>query len=292
MFTGSIVALVTPFKDGFIDEVAFRKLLQFHIANGTDGILIAGCTGEAATITLEELVWMVDIAHEVINSANRRVQLLAGTGTNSTRTSIERTIAVDSKVDGLLLITPYYNKPTPAGQIVHFSEIAKHTHKPVLLYNVPGRTGTKMMPETIAVLGKVPNIVAVKEASGDLDAVSQLKIISDISVLSGDDTLTLPMMAVGATGVISVTANIDPVRVKGMCAAWMDGNWKKALQFHSELFPLSKAMFVETNPGPVKTALSLMGMIHEEFRLPLVPVKTESKDKVREALIHAKILKD
>jgi len=292
MFEGSIVALVTPFKNNQLDEEAFRKLIQFHIGHGTDGVLVSGCTGEAANVSMDELEKMIQWAQEEIASGSRNLYLLAGTGSNSTSLTIERTVLAESKgVDAVLLITPYYNKPTPAGQIAHYEKIAANTRTPIILYNVPGRTGLNMLPQTVALLGQVENIVAIKEASGNLDQVSKLKTLSDITVLSGDDTLTLPMLSIGAKGVISVTANIDPTRVANMCASWAAGNYDAAFKTHLELFDLSKSMFTETNPMPVKAALALMGLITEELRLPLTPVKPESKEIIRQSLIQAELLK-
>ncbi len=293
MFKGSIVALVTPFDNGAVDESAFRRLIRYHLDGGTDGILVSGCTGEAANLTIDEVLDMIRWAREEMTGCDRNVTLLAGTGTNSTRTTLERTEAVESSgVDGVLLITPYYNKPTPAGQIAHYAAVARNTRLPVILYNVPGRTGANMLPETVAELGRISNIVALKEAGGNIDQVSQLRLLSDIIILSGDDTLTLPMLSVGAQGVISVTANIDPRRMAGMCREWAAGNYTAAETYHRELFLLSKAMFVESNPMPVKAALAMMGLIRNEFRLPLVPVKPESEPTIREALITAGLLEN
>lgn len=293
MFEGSIVALVTPFRNGAVDETAFRRLIRFHIENGTDGILVAGCTGEAANLSLSELKQMISWAKDELKDSPE-IKLLAGTGTNATSTTIERTIAAaELGVDGILLITPYYNKPTPAGQIAHYTAVAEKIDTPIILYNVPGRTGTNMLPETMAELYKVPNIVAVKEAGGNVDQVSRLSLLApDMVILSGDDTLTLPMMSVGAKGVISVTANIAPHWVSEMCRAWIGGEPLKALDFHQKLFPVSKAMFIETNPLPVKAALHLMGLIENELRLPLVPAGVETVEKIKSVLVQSGLLSE
>ncbi len=291
MFQGSIVAMATPFKNGEIDAHSVKRLVAFHAEKGTDAILVAGCTGEAATLSISEMATLIRLAKEEIARCGRLIPLIAGTGTNSTASTIERTrIAADLGVDAVLLITPYYNKPTPAGQIAHFTAVADAVSVPAILYNVPSRTGTNMLPETVAELARHPGIVALKEAGGNLDQVTRLHMISDITILSGDDSLTLPMLSIGAKGVISVTANIDPARVSGMCAAWRRGDWAHARQLHVEMFDLTRALFVETNPMPVKAALEMMGLISGELRLPLVPVKQESRAKIRDAMINAGLI--
>ncbi len=292
MFEGAMVALVTPFKNHELHEDGFRRLIRYQIQNGVDHILVSGCTGEAATLTMDEVATLISWSRKEIERADRSVSLLVGTGTNNTKTTVERTAAVEKLgVDGVLVITPYYNKPTPAGLIAHFTRIAENTSLPIILYNVPGRTGTNMLPETVMTLAKLPNIVALKEASGNLDQVSRLRAISDITILCGDDTLTLPMMAVGANGVISVTANVAPHRVSQMVNQWKSGDYAGALATHLTLFELSRTLFIETNPMPVKAALSLMGLIENELRLPLVPVKEENMIIIRNALLTAGLLK-
>lgn len=291
MFRGSIVALVTPFNNGQIDDSALRRLIAFHIENGTDAILVSGCTGEAATLSVNEMKHLIMSARDEINKGSRSIPLIAGTGTNSTSSTIERTrIAAELGVDGVLLITPYYNKPTPAGQIAHFTSVVNEVPIPAILYNVPSRTGTNLLPETVAELADHPCIVALKEAGGNLDQVSRLHSISSIVILSGDDSLTLPMLSVGAQGVISVTANIDPKRVSDMCSAWDRGDVNLARKLHYELFDLTKSLFIETNPMPVKAALELMGLIRGDIRLPLVPVKPESREKIQTALIRSGLI--
>ncbi|MBN1550670.1 4-hydroxy-tetrahydrodipicolinate synthase [bacterium] len=293
MFQGSIVALVTPFKNNEIDLTALKKLIQFHVQNNTNGILIAGCTGEAANISDDELRIIIQTVKSELRDCARPIPLLAGTGTNTTSGTLKRTrIAEEEGVDGILLITPYYNKPTPEGQVEHFSRIAEQTELPIILYNVPGRTGINMLPDTIATLSKISNIVAVKEAGGSVDQVSAIRTLCDITILSGDDTLTLPMLSVGASGVISVTANIVPATVSRMCSAWHLGNTTEAMKLHLNLFHLTKMLFIETNPMPVKAALQMMGYITGDLRLPLVSVKPSSRDSIRKALIAANLIEE
>ncbi|HIJ64904.1 MAG TPA: 4-hydroxy-tetrahydrodipicolinate synthase [Candidatus Hydrogenedentes bacterium] len=275
MFRGSIVALVTPFKDDFdVDFDAYGRLIDWHIEQGTNGIVPCGCTGEAATLTHDE---QKECIRFVVERVAGRLPVVAGTGSNSTKEALALTRhAKDVGADGALLITPYYNKPTPAGQIAHYSTIAKAVDIPIVLYNVPGRTGTKMLPETIAELSKVDNVVAIKEACGSVDQVSQILALCDIMVISGDDSLTLPMMAVGAAGVISVAANVTPGKVAGLCAEFLEGNLAAARRIHFELLPLFAGMFFETNPMPVKASLAKMGLINNVLRLPLTPMQAKT----------------
>lgn len=292
MFEGSTTAMVTPFKGGELDETAFRQLVRHQLNSGTNGILVAGCTGEAASLSWDELKKLIIWAGEEIRHHSRNAFLLAGTGTNNTRETVEKTKAARALgVDGVLLITPYYNKPSQEGLYRHYREVAQKTDVPIVLYNVPGRTGVKLLPDTVARLGELENIVAIKEAGGELDAVSQLlNRTNQVTVLSGDDSLTLPMMAIGASGVISTTSNVDPERMAKLCEYWLSGKPDEARQIHYDVFPLCKAMFVETNPMPVKAALSIMGMIENELRLPLVPVKQESIPVIEKALQMAGLL--
>ncbi len=274
MFRGSIVAVATPFKENYeIDFDAYGRLIDFHIENGTDGIVPCGCTGEAATLLHKEQESCVKFTVERVAG---RVPVIAGTGSNSTLEALSLTkYAKEIGADGALLITPYYNKPTPAGQILHYTTIAKQVDIPIVLYNVPGRTGTKMLPETIAEMAKTPNIVAIKEACGSVDQVCDIRSLCDITVMSGDDSLTLPMMAVGATGVISVAANVAPAKVAAMCAAFDKGDLAEAQRIHYELLPLFKGLFFETNPMPVKAALAKMGLCNNVLRMPLTPMRPE-----------------
>lgn len=275
MFQGSFPALVTPFKDNFeVDYDAYGRLVDFHLENGTDGIVPCGCSGEAATLSHDEQKALIRF---VVERVAGRVPVVAGTGSNNTAEAVGLTkYAKEVGADGALLITPYYNKPTPAGQIAHYTMVAEEAQIPIMLYNVPGRTGTKISPETIATLSKVPYIVSVKEACGSVDQVSQILHQCDINVMSGDDSLTLPMMAVGAKGVVSVAANVVPRLISDLCKAANAGDFAKAKELHYKMLPLGTALFLETNPMPVKAALAKMGMIKNVLRLPLVSMTDES----------------
>ena len=288
MFEGSIVAIVTPFEDGKIDERRLSELIEFHISEGTSAILPCGCTGEAATLSHQEQEYMIKL---VIDIVNKRVPVIAGTGSNSTEEALALTrSAKEAGADGALLITPYYNKPTPRGQYLHYEKIAKAVDIPVILYNVPSRTGISILPKTIAELSKIDNIVGIKEASGSLDQVSAIMDLCDITVLSGDDALTLPMMALGAKGVISVAANIVPKRMAMMVKNFIAGNLEESRKIHFSLFPLFKALFYETNPIPVKTALGMMGRITPELRLPLCEIENENRERLRKVLTDTRVL--
>ncbi|MBD3368492.1 MAG: 4-hydroxy-tetrahydrodipicolinate synthase [Candidatus Eisenbacteria bacterium] len=279
MFEGSIVAIVTPMKDGEIDEGSLRRLLKLHREAGTDGIVPAGCTGEAATLTFDERMRVLEICLEEMGDD---IPVIPGTGSNSTRETVRLTAAARrAGAQGVLIITPYYNKPTPEGQYRHYRAVAEEVDVPIVLYNVPGRTGTNMPPETVARLAELPNIVAIKEAAGSVDRVSAILELADITVLSGDDPLTLPMMAVGASGVVSVVANVLPSLVSEMVAAY-PSNPFRALELHRVLRPISNALFLESNPGPVKYTLAELGMIDSaEPRPPLAEVT----DRTRRAMV-------
>ena len=283
MFKGSIVALVTPFKNGKVDEKTYKDLIEFQIKNGTDVILPCGCTGEAATLSMNEQKSLIKLAVDIVD---KRVPVLAGTGSNNTRESIELTLsAQESGADGALIITPYYNKPTPEGQFRHYSMIANAVAEfPIMLYNVPSRTGLSLLPSTIARLSEIENIVSVKEASGSCQQVMDIISLCDITVMSGDDSLGLPFMSLGATGIVSVVANIIPSKVRDLTHSFIDGNIEVARSIHFEILELCQAMFIETNPLPVKTALSLMGMLQEEWRLPLCEMQPENKEKLKKVL--------
>ncbi len=283
MFRGAITALVTPFKPNFdVDFDAYGRLVDFQIDQGIDGIVPCGCTGEAATLSHEE---QAECIRFVVKRVGGRVPVIAGTGSNSTREALALTrIAKEAGADAALLITPYYNKPTPEGQIAHYTTIADAVDIPIVLYNVPSRTGTNMLPETVATLAKHKNIVAIKEAGGSVDQVSQIRKLSGITVLSGDDSLTLPMMAVGATGVISVASNVVPGKVAALCRAFEKGDITEAQRIHYELMPLFKGLFLETNPMPVKAALAKMGLIQNVLRLPLTPMRAEPYAKLEAIL--------
>jgi 4-hydroxy-tetrahydrodipicolinate synthase len=284
MFKGSIVAIVTPFKDGKIDEEGYRELIEFQISNGTSAIVPCGTTGESATLSMEEHCHVIDIA---LDAVNKRVPVIAGTGGNSTAEAIVLTEhAKNGGADATLQVTPYYNKPTQEGLYHHFKAIADAAPLPQVLYNVPGRTSLNMLPETVARLAELPDIVAVKEASGNLGQMAEiLRLAGDkITLLSGDDNLTLPVLAIGGKGVISVIANIVPKDSADMVQAWENGDVGTARELFYKLFPLSQAMFFETNPIPVKTSLSLMGMIGGEMRLPLFPMASSNLEKLKKVL--------
>lgn len=287
-FQGSMVALVTPFKAGKIDEKSLKGLIDFHIKSRTDVIIPCGTTGESATMSHEEHRWMMSF---VVDYVGGRVPVICGAGSNNTTEALGLIQhAQKIKADGVLVVTPYYNKPTQEGLFRHYEYLAQKTDIPIVLYNVPGRTGVCLAPATVARLSKIPAIVAVKEASGNLDLVDQILSLCDITVLSGEDSLTLPMMALGAKGVISVTANVVPHLVQKMVAYALEGDWPEAQQIHRQLYPLSKALFIETNPIPVKTALGMMKKIKPEFRLPLCEMQKDSAEKVREVLRKLRVL--
>ncbi len=280
MFSGSFVALVTPFKDNFdIDYDAYGRLIDLQLENGTHGIVPCGCTGEAATLTHEEQKKLIAFA---IDRIAGRVPVVAGTGSNNTAETLGLTqYAKDAGADGALMITPYYNKPTEAGVIAHYTTVAEEVGLPVMLYNVPGRTQLKMEPDTIAKLNEHPLIVSVKEACGSVDQVSQIRQRCDINIMSGDDPLTLPMMSVGASGVVSVAANILPGLVANLCNAFHAGDLAKAQELHYDLLPINKALFAETNPMPVKKILAEMGLIQDVLRLPLTSMLQEKYDGIK-----------
>lgn len=288
MFKGSYVALVTPFKKGKVDEKVFRKLIEFHIDNGTDGLIVAGCTGEAATLTMEEHKHLIKVAVEV---SDRRMPIIAGTGSNNTREAVElTTYAKKAGANGALIITPYYNKPTPEGQYRHYAEIASKADIPIMLYNVPSRTGISLSPKTVARLAKIENIVAIKEASGSVQQVMDILSLCDIIVMSGDDALTLPFMSVGATGVVSVVANVIPSKIHDLVQNYLDLRIEESRKIHYEVLELCKAMFMETNPIPVKTSLALMGVIEEEWRMPLCEMTQENKAALKQVLRKYKLI--
>ena len=284
MFDGTYVAMVTDFKEGVLDLGGVRALTRKLLDGGVTGLVPAGCTGEAATLSTDERVAMIKAVLEE-RGDNTDVKVIPGTGTNATASSIELThVAEDLGADAAMLITPYYNKPTQAGLIKHYETVAGRVKIPLVLYNVPGRTGVNMLPETVAELAKIDNIVAVKEASGSIDQVSRIIASSDITVLSGDDSLTLPMLSIAARGVVSVVANVVPDQVARMVSAALDGRTEEARQIHLKILPLMHVLFVETNPGPVKAALEMLGHGSGEMRLPLVPISAKSREQVRGVL--------
>jgi 4-hydroxy-tetrahydrodipicolinate synthase len=278
MFEGLTVAMVTPFKDGALDFEATARLLDFLIEGGTECLVLSGSTGEAATCTADERRSLWRFAKERVRG---RIPLVAGSGTNSTAESIALTrIAEECGLDGAMIVTPYYNKPTPRGQVAHFTAVARSTRLPLILYNVPGRTGTNTLPETLERVQGLSNVVAVKEASGSLDQASAVRARTSLTLLCGDDSLTLPMIAVGAAGVVSVVGNAAPRQMRALCDHARAGRMAEAGEVHRRLLPLFKALFIESNPGPVKFLLAAMGLIENELRLPLVPVETASEPAI------------
>ena len=286
MFSGSMVALVTPFKDGKVDEKKLRELVDFHIKNGTDVLVPCGTTGESATLSFEEHEKVVEV---VIDQAKGKVPVIAGTGSNNTEEALKLTKhAKEAGADRALVITPYYNKPTPKGMYLHFEKIAKEVDIPIVLYNVPGRTSVNLLPETVAKLAKIKNIVGIKEASGDLKQASDIVGLcgDKFDLISGDDFIVLPMLALGGKGVISVVANLVPAEMATLIDEFNKGNLEKARETHYKIFPLCKAMFIETNPGPVKTAMALQGLLDTpELRLPLAPMSEENVEKLKKVLM-------
>lgn len=284
MFRGSGVALVTPFKNGKVDDKALEQLVEGQIASGTNFLVPCGTTGESATLSHEEHDRVIDITIQV---AKGRVKVLAGAGSNNTQEAIRLTQhAKKSGADGTLQINPYYNKPTQEGLYRHFEAIAKAVDLPIVLYNIPGRTGVNMTPETTARLAALDPIVGIKEASGSLEHVSKLIELcpEDFSVISGEDGLTFPMLALGARGAISVTANILPKKCTEMFQAVEKGDWQSARKIHQDLAEINRALFLETNPIPVKAALTLMNKIQGELRLPLVPLSQGNLEKLQTVL--------
>ncbi|PIU18413.1 MAG: 4-hydroxy-tetrahydrodipicolinate synthase [Elusimicrobia bacterium CG08_land_8_20_14_0_20_59_10] len=288
---GCFTAVITPFRNGKVDKEALRRVLRAQLKGGVSGIVPCGSTGEAATLSPEEYLSVIKLT---VDEVNGRVPVMPGVGTNSTAKSIEMVKKVSATgVDGLLAVVPYYNKPTQDGLTAHFSGIARSTRLPVILYNIPGRTGVNMAPATVLALRrKFSNIVGIKEASGSLDQVSEIinTLDTDFAVMSGDDSLTLPMMSVGARGVISVVSNIAPEETSEMCGKFLKGETVEAAELHHKLFPLIKSVFIETNPIPVKYAVSLLGLCSCEPRLPLTPLSERNRPAVKKAMMEAGIL--
>jgi 4-hydroxy-tetrahydrodipicolinate synthase len=292
MFEGVTVALVTPFRDGNVDFAKVKELVAWHIEQGTDVVLPCGTTGESPTLSHEEHEKVITAT---IEAARGKVKVMAGTGSNSTAEALRLTKhAAKAGADGALLVVPYYNKPTQEGLYRHFKAVADAVDIPIIIYNIPGRTGVNMATETICRLAEVRNIVGVKEATGDINNSSA--ILGDpkgarLTVLSGDDSLTLPIMSVGGKGIISVVANVVPRDVKAMVAAFNSGDVKKAVQLHTKLFALCRAMFIETNPIPIKTAMKKLGMITGEMRLPLCEMASANEARLDKAMREYGLLK-
>jgi len=285
MFSGSIVAIITPFSKGKVDEKRLRELVEFQIKNGTSGIVPCGTTGESATLSVEEHERVVEV---IIEQVNKRVAVIAGTGSNSTQEAITLTRhAAKAGATASLQIAPYYNRPTQKGLYEHFKAIAEAVDIPMVIYNIASRTGVNIEPETIARLARdCKNIVAIKEASGNLEQMSRIKLLcgAGFDLLSGDDALTLPVLSIGGTGIISVVANIVPKEVADMVEEFRKGNIRKAQEMHYRLLPLTKAMFIETNPIPVKTAMGILGMCEPDLRLPMSEMLPENVEKLKNAL--------
>lgn len=292
MFKGSIVAIVTPFKNNQVDEKTLRKLVDFHVKNGTSAIVPCGTTGESATLNYEEHERVIEVC---IEQADGRIPIIAGTGSNSTQEAVMLTKhAAKAGANASLQVAPYYNKPTQKGLYEHFKEIAQAADIPMILYNIASRTGVNIEPETIAKLaGTCKNIVGVKEASGNLEQMSRIKLLcgKDFDLLSGDDALTLPVLSIGGVGVISVVANIVPRDVANLVNEFQKGNITQAQAIHYRLLPLIKAMFIETNPIPVKTAMGLMKLCEPSLRLPMSEMLPENEKKLKEALKDYGLLK-
>lgn len=276
-----ITAMITPFTDN--DEVNLeeaRKIAQYLIENGSDAIVVTGTTGESPTLTKEEKIKLYDAVKDAVDG---KAKVIAGTGTYNTRESIALTREAEKLgVDGVMLVVPYYNKPCQKGLKAHFQAIAEATSLPIMLYNIPGRTGINLLPETVADLARIPNIVAIKEASGNLDQVSTLLslVTSDFKVYSGDDSLTLPMLSLGCHGIVSVAAHIVGPKIKEMIENYLAGKVEAAASLHRELLPVFKGLFITTNPVPVKTAMAMKGFQVGSVRLPLVPASEEIKAKI------------
>ncbi len=282
-FAGLTVALITPFRDGELDLAGLKRLVDWHVEQGTDCLAPAGTTGESPTLSHDEHEKLVAA---VVEYAAGRIKVMAGTGSNSTREAIRLTkSARKAGADGALMVGPYYNKPTQEGYYRHFAAVAEAVDLPIVLYNIPGRTGSNMLPETIARLAELPTIVAIKEATGSLDQASQIAALCELTILSGDDSLTLPLLSIGGRGVVSVVGNIVPRDMKALLRAFEQGNLGGALQWHRKLFPLCRDLLgAATNPIPIKTAMKLLGRDTGDLRLPLCSMDEGSENRLRQTL--------
>jgi 4-hydroxy-tetrahydrodipicolinate synthase len=284
MFEGVLTALVTPFKDGQVDERALIELVEIQIAAGVDGLVPCGSTGESATLSHAEHSRVVEV---VVSAARGRVHVVAGTGSNSTREAILLTQhAKEAGADGALLISPYYNKPTQEGIVEHYKAVAAETALPLIVYNIPGRTASNILPKTFTRLAEIEEVVGVKESCGDLDQIAELisRVPEDFAVLSGDDWAVLPLLAIGGHGVISTSSNLVPNDVVELVRAWRSGDPVRARDVYYQLRPVIEVLFCETNPIPLKTALALRGLISDELRLPLTPMSQPAKERLQVAL--------
>ena len=291
-FTGTYTAIVTPFKDGELDEVSLAKSIKLQIKGGVDGVVPAGTTGESPTLSYEEHIELIALT---VDMTARKVKVLAGTGANSTEEAVYLTREAEKVgADGSLQVAPYYNKPTQEGLYQHFKAIAQATKLPIILYSIPGRCGIEIGVETVRRLAKdFPTIVGIKEAGGQPDRVSQLRAVlgPKFTIFSGDDSLTLPFMSVGANGVISVASNVIPAAVSKMVRLYAAGEAKAALKLHERYFPLFRNLFIESNPGPVKAVMAMMGVIAEEYRLPLVAMEPHNRETVRKTAVECGLIK-
>ena len=292
MFTGLYTALVTPFKKGRLDESALKSLIEIQLKAGVDGIVPVGTTGESPTVDFEEHVRIIELA---VYYSKGRCKVVAGSGANSTEEAVYLTKSAEyAGADGSLQVSPYYNKPSQEGLYAHFSEIAKSTNLPIILYSIPGRCNVEIGVNTVSRLATdCPNIRCIKEAGGDADRVSQLRAVlpKSFTILSGDDALTLPFMSVGAQGVISVASNLLPKQLTKMVHSYLEGDHKAALKLHEKYYPLFKDLFLETNPVPVKAALAMKGLVKEEYRLPLVKMHPDNRSRLRRTLKSVGVIK-
>ncbi len=284
MFSGAFTALVTPFRNGEVDVEALEGMVEFGIKGGVSGLVPCGTTGETPALSEGEDRLVIET---VVRVAAGRVSVIAGTGSNSTDMAVKYTkMAEAAGADGSLQVSPYYNKPTQEGLYRHFATIAENTGLPLVLYNIPGRTGVTISAETTARLAEIPNIVGTKEATHSMDMTSDIRRLcgDEFSILSGDDSLTLPIMALGGSGVISVASNVAPAAVSDMVGAFLNGEWERGRELHYDLLPLFRALFLETNPIPVKAAAALLGLCSDEMRLPMVPLADENLNVLREVM--------
>lgn len=290
LFTGSGVALVTPFKNNQVDWQMFEYLINWHINENTDAIIVCGTTGEASTLSKDEKKKIYEVA---VKEAKKRVPIIAGTGTNSTSDTLELSVyAQNVGCDGVLIVTPYYNKPSQAGLIAHYETIAQAINIPIILYNVPSRTGVNLLPETICKLAKIPNIVAIKEASGDISQIAKIsELCKQLTIYAGNDDQLIPIMALGGKGIISVTANIIPNEIHDLVSEYLYGNHHIALLKFLRLRKLNQALFIETNPVPIKTALNLMGLEVGKCRLPLIDLEPENLAILKNTLTEYGLIK-
>ena len=289
-FAGVSVAMITPFLNGEVDYPSLKKLVDWHIEQGTDCLVPVGTTGEAPTLGHDE---HEKVIATVIEHANKRIKVMAGTGSNSTREAVRLTkFAQKTGANGALMVGPYYNKPTQEGYYQHFKAVTEASDLPIVLYNIPGRTGSNILPETICRIGELKSVVAVKEATGSLDQASQIICGSNLTILSGDDSLTLPLMSIGGRGVVSVVGNIVPRDLKALVKAFDDGKIAEAQTWHRKLFPLCRDLLsVATNPIPLKTAMKLLGRDRGEFRLPMCAVDAAGEAKIKKTLVEYGLLK-